>query len=64
LQQAEADAPRAPLTCYFSHCDNIVFPARNATLAEATNHHVPGVAHVELAFHAPIFDDVMRRVRT
>ena len=51
-------------TCYFGHCDNIVFPAHNATLSGATNHHVPGVAHVHLAFHRPIFDDVLSRTRS
>jgi triacylglycerol lipase len=38
------------LTCYFSHCDNIVFPASTATLAGADNRHVAGYAHVQLIF--------------
>ncbi len=37
-------------TCYFSHCDNIVFPASTATLAGADNRHVAGFAHVQLVF--------------
>ncbi len=37
-------------TCYFSHCDNIVFPASSATLAGADNRHMAGHAHVHLAF--------------
>ena len=64
LQTSEPPSLRALFTCYFGHCDNIVFPARNATLDGAANHHVPGVAHVHLAFHAPIFDDVMQRIRS
>ena len=63
LQRVEAESPRPPFTCYFSHCDNIVFPASHAMLAGATNQHVPGVAHVHLAFHPPILDDVMSRTR-
>lgn len=61
LQAAEDDGRRAMFTCYFGNCDNIVFPAANATLPGATNHHVPDIAHVHLAFHEPIFDDVCSR---
>jgi triacylglycerol lipase len=35
-------------TCYFSHCDNIVFPTSTATLAGADNRHIAGYAHVQL----------------
>ena len=63
LETAERRATRALFTCYFGHCDNIVFPARNGTLDGATNRHVPGIAHVHLAFHRPIFDDVLSRTR-
>jgi pimeloyl-ACP methyl ester carboxylesterase len=61
LQASETRARRQLFTCYFGHCDNIVFPACNGMLADATNRHVPGVAHVHLAFHAPILDDVLSR---
>jgi triacylglycerol lipase len=37
-------------TCYFSHCDNIVFPASTATLPGADNRHLAGHAHVQLVF--------------
>jgi triacylglycerol lipase len=37
-------------TCYFSHCDNIVFPASSATLPGADNQHVAAHAHVHLVF--------------
>jgi triacylglycerol esterase/lipase EstA (alpha/beta hydrolase family) len=62
LQARESRDCRALFTCYFGHCDNIVFPARNATLPDAANRHVPGVAHVHLAFHRPILDDVLKRI--
>jgi triacylglycerol lipase len=61
LAASETSERRQLFTCYFGHCDNIVFPASNATLEHATNHHVPGVAHVDLAFHPPIFEDVLAR---
>jgi pimeloyl-ACP methyl ester carboxylesterase len=61
LAASETRMRRKLFTCYFGHCDNIVFPACNATLEDATNHHVPGVAHVDLAFHQPILDDVLAR---
>lgn len=41
-------------TCYFSHCDNIVFPASSATLIGADNRHMAGHAHVHLAFSTDI----------
>lgn len=63
LRRAESASTRALFTCYFGTCDNIVFPARNATLDGATNLHVSGVAHVHLAFHGPIYDDVLSRTR-
>jgi triacylglycerol lipase len=37
-------------TCYYSNCDNIVFPASTATLPGADNRHIAGFAHIELAF--------------
>lgn len=35
-------------TCFFGHCDNIVFPPSNATWAGADNRHVAATAHVAL----------------
>ena len=39
----------ARCTCFYSHCDNIVFPAATATLPGAENRHLAGVAHVHMA---------------
>jgi pimeloyl-ACP methyl ester carboxylesterase len=50
-------------TCWYSNCDNIVFPAFTATLPGADNRHLPGMAHVELAFDPRVFGhalDVLR----
>lgn len=51
-----------PFDCYYSHCDNIVFPAATATLPGARNVHVPGRAHIHLLGSAQIFDDVLARL--
>ena len=42
-------------TCWYSNCDNIVFPSSMATLPGADNRLVLGAAHVQLAF----FPEVM-----
>ena len=36
--------------CWYSNCDNIVFPASTACLAGADHRFVGGVAHLEMAF--------------
>ncbi|CAM3610710.1 esterase/lipase family protein [Polaromonas hydrogenivorans] len=41
---------QALFTCWYSNCDNIVFPASTATLPGACNRLVRGAAHVQLAF--------------
>jgi len=40
----------ALFTCWYSNCDNIVFPASSATLPGACNRLVRGAAHVQMAF--------------
>lgn len=61
LHRREADiAPEnayADFVCWYSNADNIVFPASTATLPGADNRHVPGVAHVALAFHPRVMDE-------
>ena len=51
LRRLGAPADARKFTCWYSNCDNIVFPAATATLAGADNRLVHGVAHVELGFH-------------
>lgn len=63
LQQLAALECRRPLpsmTCWYSNCDNVVFPASTATLPGADNRFVPGRAHVALAFD----EQVMRQSLT
>ena len=47
-------------TCFYGHCDNIVFPPSTATLAGADNRHIPGVAHVQMADHAEPWQELQR----
>jgi predicted alpha/beta hydrolase family esterase len=54
LERGEHAASHAAFTCWYSNCDNIVFPASTATLAGADNRLVRGVAHVQLAFRPEV----------
>jgi hypothetical protein len=47
-------------TCFYGHCDNIVFPPSTATLPGADNRHVPGSAHVHLAFQDAVVGQTLR----
>ena len=62
LAAAETPARRARITCFYSHADNVVFPAGHATLDGADNRHLPGAAHMQLVFEAPVLAEVLRRV--
>ncbi len=66
LRSAEAareeGSPYSHFTCFYSHCDNIVFPPSTATLPGADNRHVPGSAHVHLADQPEVFEAVWSRV--
>ncbi len=55
LQQREPASRRARFTCFYSHCDNVVFPPSTATLAGADNRHLQGVAHVHMVEHPEPF---------
>ena len=50
LAHAESHQAGQIFTCYYSSCDNVVFPASAATMPGADNRFVPGMAHVCLAF--------------
>ncbi|HEY8359243.1 MAG TPA: alpha/beta fold hydrolase [Ramlibacter sp.] len=56
LERVEALQPLPPCTCWYSNCDNIVFPPSTATLPGAENRLVAGLAHVAMAFHPPLVD--------
>ena len=62
LAQLEADSaaqPQPRFTCWFSNCDNVVFPSSTATLPDADNRLVVGAAHVELAFHPRVMAETL-----
>ena len=44
----------AGFTCWYSNCDNIVFPVATATLPSADNRLLRGAAHVDLAFRPEV----------
>jgi pimeloyl-ACP methyl ester carboxylesterase len=48
-------------TCFWSHCDNIVFPASSATLPGADNRHLEAVAHVDLVNRREVLAEVLAR---
>jgi hypothetical protein len=57
LAQLASDEQRRPLpptTCWYSDCDNIVFPVTTATLPNADNRFLPGQPHVSLAFRPEV----------
>ena len=56
LAREEPESRMARFTCFYSNCDNIVFPASTAMLPGADNRLVKGAAHVDMAF-----DDVVMR---
>jgi len=51
---------RTSVLCFWSRCDNIVFPTRNATLQGADNREVAGAPHVAMVFHPAVIEAVLR----
>ncbi len=60
LEEQEGQTRRAKFTCFYSHCDNIVFPASTATLPGADNRHLAGVAHVQMVDRPQPFEEALR----
>ncbi len=60
LAAREPSDRAARFTCFYSHCDNIVFPPSTATLAGADNRHLPGVAHVHMASRPEPWQELAR----
>jgi pimeloyl-ACP methyl ester carboxylesterase len=54
LAQLARAGASVPFTCWYSNCDNIVFPVSTATLPGADNRLVKGAAHVQLGFRPEI----------
>lgn len=62
LERSETAERRGRFTCFYGHCDSIVFPASTAVLPDAQAHHVRARAHVELAYEEVVFEAALRRV--
>jgi triacylglycerol lipase len=62
LAAAEPAQRYRRFTCFWGHCDNIVFPASTATLPGADNRHLRGHAHVHLLRHPQVLDTVLKRL--
>lgn len=62
LQARESDSTRNRFICFWSHCDNIVFPTRSAALVGADNRHLEATAHVQMVLHAAVIEAVLELV--
>jgi triacylglycerol esterase/lipase EstA (alpha/beta hydrolase family) len=49
-------------TCFYSNCDNIVFPTLTATLPGADNCAVPGDPHVVMLFNQSVIDKSLAKL--
>lgn len=52
----------ARFTCFYGHCDNIVFPPTTAALPDADNRHLAGTAHVDLVDRGEPWAELLRRL--
>jgi hypothetical protein len=50
----------AQFTCFYGHCDNIVFPTLTATLSGADNRHLAATAHIHMAYRPEVIAEVLR----
>lgn len=62
LQRAEPAGRAALFTCWYSNCDNIVFPATTAALPGADNRFVAGVAHVQMALDPGVMQACLEEI--
>ena len=62
LQRAEPAGRAALFTCWYSNCDNIVFPVSTAALPGADNRLVAGLAHVQMALHPPVIEACLAEI--
>jgi triacylglycerol lipase len=60
LARVEPTDRAALCTCFYGHCDNIVFPPSTGTLQGADNRHLPGVAHVHMVDQPQPWQETLR----
>ena len=63
LARHEPRALAQRMTCWYSNCDNLVFPARAACYPGADNRLVPDLAHVQMAFDPQLMADCVALVQ-
>lgn len=63
LRQQEPPDRGRRMTCFYGHCDNIVFPASTAVYPGAEARHLPAVAHVHMADHPEPWQELQRRLQ-
>jgi len=63
LAERESTELARSLTCFYSHCDNIVFPPSTAAWPGADNRHLSAVAHVDMITRAEPWNELLRRLR-
>lgn len=54
LAHARPEGAATAFTCWYSNCDNMVFPVSTATLPGADNRFVAGAGHLALAYHPDV----------
>jgi hypothetical protein len=62
LSAATAPAPAPRFTCWWSECDQVVYPPPAAVLPGSDSRHLEGVGHVALSQRPEIADDLLRRL--
>lgn len=62
LRQAEPAERAHRFVCWYSNCDNIVFPASTATLPGADNRPAHGLAHVQMALHPTVMQACLAEI--
>ena len=62
LSGREVPARVARMTCFYGHCDNIVFPPSTATVPGADNRHLAGTAHVHMVSHPAPWAELLQRL--
>ena len=63
LEVLEKVMPPARFVCFWSRCDNIVFPSANATMPGVDNRHLETTPHVQMIHHPAVIEEVLRLVR-
>lgn len=63
LSRNEPPSRYRRFTCFYGHCDNVVFPMELSTLPGADNRHVASAAHIQMACRDEVFFEVIRLLK-